>query len=113
MATPTKKKLNPKNSGLSSLMRRAGKLAGKANSSSKLREAFKKSSDRMLKDLKDATKKMTVHQEPRSKSAASLRSLIDQKRYKVPKSPHKDKKKSKYAGIFKKPDQKKRPKGKT
>ena len=106
MATPTKKKLNPKKSGLSSLMRRAGKLAGKANSSSKLREAFKKSSDRMLKDLKDATKKMTVHQEPRSKSAASLRSLIDQKRYKVPKSPHKDKKKSKYADAFKRKSKK-------
>ena len=65
-------------------------------------------------DLKDATKKLTVHQDPKSKMSASLRSLMDQPRKKVPKSPHKDKKKSKYADIFKKvPGGTKRPKGKT
>ena len=71
---------------------------GKAPSLSGL----KKQVDRMMKDFKDATKKMTVHQEPRSKTAASLRSLLDQPRSKVPKSPHRDKKKHKYAGAFKK-----------
>ncbi len=52
-------------------------------------------------DLKDAKKKLNVHQEPRSKMAAELRSLMDQPKKKVPKSPHKDKKKSKYKDIFK------------
>jgi hypothetical protein len=55
---------------------------------------------KILKDLKDATKKLSVHQEPRSKRSASLRSLMDQPRYKIPKSPHRDRKKSKYAKIF-------------
>ena len=65
-------------------------------------------------DLKDAGKKLTVHQDPKSKMSASLRSLMDQPKKKVPKSPHKDKKKSKYADIFKKvPGRRKRPKGKT
>ena len=64
-------------------------------------------------DLKDAKKKLSVHQEPRSKMAASLRSMMDQPRKKVPKSPHRDKKKSKYADIFKKvPGGTKKPKGK-
>ena len=52
-------------------------------------------------DLKDAKKKLTVHQKPRSKMASELRSLMDQPKKKVPKSPHKDKKKSKYKDIFK------------
>ena len=64
-------------------------------------------------DLKDAGKKLTVHQDPKSKLSASLRSIMDQPRKKKVISPHTDKKKSKYAGIFKKPEQKKRPKGKT
>ena len=76
-------------------------------------ENLKKHLDKLNKDFKDATKKMTVHQEPRSKQAASLRKLLDQPRKKKVISPHVDKKKSKYAGIFKKPEQKKRPKGKT
>ena len=62
--------------------------------------------DRLIKklraDLKDAKRKLTVHQEPRSKQAASLRSLFDKPGDKIPKSPHRDKKKSKYAGVFKK-----------
>ena len=70
-------------------------------------ENLKKHLDKLSKDFKDATKKLTVHQEPRSKMAASLRSLMDQPRKKVPKSPHKDKKNErkinpKYKNIFKK-----------
>ena len=65
--------------------------------------------DRLIKklraDLKDAKKKLSVHQEPRSKLAASLRSLLDQPRKKV-RSPHKDKKKSKYADAFKRKSKK-------
>ena len=53
-------------------------------------------------DLKDAKKKLSVHQEPRSKMAAGLRSIMDQPRKKKVRSPHTDKKKSKYADIFKK-----------
>jgi len=53
-------------------------------------------------DLKDAKKKLSVHQEPRSKMAAGLRSIMDQPRKKKVISPHTDKKKSKYAGAFKK-----------
>ncbi len=58
-------------------------------------------------DLKDAKKKLSVHQDPKSKMSASLRSLMDQPRKKVPKSPHKDKKNErkinpKYKNIFKK-----------
>ena len=109
MATPTKKKLKPKKSGLSSLMRRVPGLAGKTKSSSKLglRTALKEASDRMLKDFKDATKKLSVHQDPKSKSAASLRSLLDQPRKKKVRSPHTDKKNEKrispkYKDIFKK-----------
>ena len=64
-------------------------------------------------DLKDAGKKLTVHQDPKSKLSASLRSMMDQPRKKKVISPHTDKKKSKYADIFKKvPGRTKRPKGK-
>ena len=52
-------------------------------------------------DLKDAKKKLTVHQDPKSKLSASLRSMMDQPRKKKVISPHTDKKKSKYAGAFK------------
>tara|TARA_R100001244_G_scaffold7670_1_gene9957 strand:+ start:389 stop:670 length:282 start_codon:yes stop_codon:yes gene_type:complete len=70
-------------------------------------ENLKKHLDKLNKDFKDATKKLTVHQDPRSKMSASLRSLMDQPRKKVPKSPHKDKKNErrispKYKDIFKK-----------
>ena len=76
--------------------------------------AITKMMKKLRADLKDAKKKLTVHQEPRSEFSAGLRSLMDQPRKKLPKSPHKDKKKSKYAGIFKKvPGGTKRPKGKT
>ena len=66
-------------------------------------------------DLKDAGKKLTVHQDPKSKLSASLRSMMDQPRKKKVISPHTDKKKSKYADIFKSPRMRgtKRPKGKT
>ena len=90
-----------------------GRQAGKAKPPKGF-ASLKKHLDKLNKDFKDATKKLTVHQEPRSKMAASLRSLMDQPRKKVPKSPHVDKKKSKYADIFKKvPGGTKRPKGKT
>ena len=80
----------------------------------KPRPDFSKMLKKLRADLKDAKKKLSVHQEPRSKMAASLRSMMDQPRKKVPKSPHRDKKKSKYADIFKKvPGGTKRPKGKT
>ena len=64
-------------------------------------------------DLKDAGKKLTVHQDPKSKLSASLRSMMDQPRKKKVRSPHTDKKKSKYADIFKSPRMKgtKRPRG--
>ena len=87
-----------------------GRQAGK---SPKLPKGADKLIKKLRADLKDATKKLTVHQDPKSKMSASLRSLMDQPRKKVPKSPHVDKKKSKYAGMFKPPTQKKRPKGKT
>ena len=53
-------------------------------------------------DLKDAKKKLSVHQDPKSKMSAALRSMMDQPRKKKVISPHTDKKKSKYAGAFKK-----------
>ena len=111
---PTK----PKRGGLGGLAGKAKKLLGRrqAGKETKRFAGMKKQADRMMKDLRDATKKMTVHQEPRSKMAASLRSLLDQPRKKVSKSPHKDKKKSKdakYARVFKLPGRTKRPKGKT
>ena len=89
-----------------------GRQAGK---SPKLPKGADKLIKKLRADLKDATKKLTVHQDPKSKMSASLRSLMDQPRKKVPKSPHKDKKKSKYADIFKSPGMRrtKRPKGKT
>ena len=71
------------------------KISGADKTIKKLREA-----------LKDARKKLSVHQDPKSKMSASLRSLMDQPRKKVPKSPHKDKKKSKYADIFKRKSKK-------
>jgi len=46
--------------------------------------------------LKDAGKKLTVHQDPKSKLSASLRSIMDQPRKKKVISPHTDKKKPKY-----------------
>ena len=95
------------------LGRQAG-VAGKPRSP-KLPKGAAKLIKKLHADLKDATKKLTVHQDPKSKMSASLRSLMDQPRKKVPKSPHKDKKKSKYADIFKSPGMRgtKRPKGKT
>jgi hypothetical protein len=65
-------------------------------------------------DLKDAKKKLTVHQDPKSKLSAALRSLMDQPRKKRQVTPHTDKKKSKYADVFNLPRQgikKKRPRG--
>ena len=67
-----------------------GRQAGKAKPPKGF-ASLKKHLDKLNKDFKDATKKLTVHQEPRSKMSASLRSLMDQPRKKVPKSPHKDK----------------------
>tara|TARA_R110002020_G_scaffold63668_1_gene169677 strand:+ start:185 stop:448 length:264 start_codon:yes stop_codon:yes gene_type:complete len=65
-------------------------------------EEVSKKLDKLRKDLKDASKKLTVHQEPRSKMSAELRSMMDQPRRKKVRSPHTDKKKSKYKDIFKK-----------
>ena len=93
------------------LGRQAG-VAGKPRSP-KLPKGAAKLIKKLHADLKDATKKLTVHQDPKSKMSASLRSLMDQPRKKVPKSPHKDKKKSKYADLFPRMKQTKRPKGKT
>ena len=61
---------------------------------------------KLRSDLKDATKKLTVHQDPKSKMSASLRSMMDQPRKKKVRSPHKDKKNEKrinpkYKDIFK------------
>ena len=103
---PTK----PKRKGLGGL----GGLAGKAKSP-KVPTGAAKLIEKLRADLKDAKKKLTVHQEPRSKMAAQLRLLMDQPRKKKVISPHTDKKKSKYADVFKSPGMKgtKRPRGKT
>ena len=100
---PTK----PKRKGLGGL----GGLARKPKSSmmtpgiSKSIAGHDKIIKKLREDLKDAKKKLSVHQDPKSKSAASLRSLLDQPRKKV-RSPHKDKKKSKYADAFKRKSKK-------
>ena len=70
---PTK----PKRKGLGGL----GGLAGKAKSP-KVPTGSAKLIEKLRADLKDAKKKLTVHQEPRSKMAAQLRSLMDQPRKK-------------------------------
>ena len=57
---------------------------------------------KLRSDLKDSGKKLTVHQDPKSKMSAALRSIMEQPRKKKVRSPHTDKKKSKYADIFKK-----------
>ena len=67
----------------------------------KPRPDFSKMLKKLRADLKDAKKKLTVHQDPKSKLSASLRSMMDQPRKKKVISPHTDKKKSKYAGAFK------------
>ena len=67
----------------------------------KIPKDLSKRLNELRKDFKDAGKKLTVHQEPRSEFSAELRSLMDQPRKKISKSPHKDKKKSKYADVFK------------
>ena len=82
--------------------------------SSMMTPAFTKMIKKLRADLKDAKKKLTVHQDPKSKMSAALRSMMDQPLKKKVRSPHTDKKKSKYADIFKKvPGRRKRPKGKT
>ena len=79
----------------------------------KPRPDFSKMLKKLRSDLKDARKKLTVHQDPKSKMSAELRSMMDQPRKKKVRSPHTDKKKSKYADIFKSPRMKgtKRPRG--
>ena len=81
----------------------------------KPRPDFSKMLKKLRSDLKDARKKLTVHQDPKSKMSAALRSMMDQPRKKKVRSPHTDKKNErkinpKYKDIFKKT---KRPKGKT
>ena len=71
------------------------KISGADKTIKKLREA-----------LKDARKKLSVHQDPKNKLSAGLRSVMDQPRKKKVRSPHKDKKNEKrinpkYKDIFK------------
>ena len=82
--------------------------------SPKLPEGASKLIKKLRADLKDATKKLTVHQDPKSKMSAEFRSMMDQPRKKKVRSPHADKKNErkmdpKYRNIFKKA---KGPKGK-
>ena len=86
--------------------RRGLGLVGKAKSP-KLPKNVGKMIAKLQADLKDAKKKLTVHQEPKSKLAAGLRSMMDQPRKKKVRSPHTDKKNErrinpKYKDIFKK-----------
>ena len=72
-------------------------IAGNDKLIKKLREDLRKHKD----FIKEARKKLTVHQDPKSKMSAELRSMMDQPRKKKVRSPHTDKKKSKYADAFK------------
>mgnify|MGYP006402178133 FL=1 len=42
------------------------------------------------KNIMESSKKLTVHQDPRSEQAARIRHMRDQPRKKLPKSPHRD-----------------------
>jgi len=85
-------------------------IAGNDKLIKKLREDLRKHKD----FIKEARKKLTVHQDPKSKMSAEFRSMMDQPRKKKVRSPHADKKNErkmdpKYRNIFKKA---KGPKGK-
>ena len=69
------------------------KKGARVGVSGKSKIDYKSLIDKLRKDLKDAKRKLTVHEEPRSKMAASFRKLMDQPRKKRQVSPHTDPKK--------------------
>tara|TARA_R100000750_G_scaffold24652_2_gene15967 strand:- start:239 stop:661 length:423 start_codon:yes stop_codon:yes gene_type:complete len=89
MATVSKAALKAEKSR-SDLQKKKRKERSKKEAKKKKKEITKSFGRYMetAKDLREAGKKLTVHQDPRSKQAARIRHMLDQPKKKLPISPH-------------------------